>query len=88
MENFFNFLSDYRFTDNRRSIIYIGIFSIKFEKKIETRLFLPGIHQKYSSSSECVDNRDIRINKYKNLPFRLILTEKIWAHRDSNQPKN
>jgi hypothetical protein len=30
---------------------------------IETRFFLSGIHQKYSSSSKCVDNRDIRMNK-------------------------
>jgi hypothetical protein len=43
------------------------------EKKIETRFFLLGIHQKYSSSSECVDNRGIRMNKHENLTFRLIL---------------
>jgi hypothetical protein len=46
---------------------------MKFEKKIETRFFLPGIHQKYSSSSKRVDNRDIRMKKHKNLPFRRIL---------------
>ena len=48
-----------------------------WEKKIETRFFLPGIHQKYSSSSKCVDNGDIRMNKHKNLTFRLILRKKI-----------
>ena len=52
-------------------------FSIKLEKKNETRFFRPGIHQKYSSSSKCVDNRDIRMNKHKNLTFRLILRKKI-----------
>jgi hypothetical protein len=28
-------------------------------------------------SSKCVDNRDIRMNKHKNLTFRLILRKKI-----------
>jgi hypothetical protein len=45
----------------------------------ENRFFLPGIHQKYSSSSKCVDNHDIRMNKHKNLTFRLILRKKIGS---------
>ena len=45
--------------------------------KNETHFFLPGIHQKYSTSSNCVDNRGLRINKHKNLTFQLILTKKF-----------
>jgi hypothetical protein len=56
-------------TTGSPEINYIGIFGIKLEKQIETRFFLPGIHQKYSSSYKCVDNRDIRINKHKHLFF-------------------
>jgi hypothetical protein len=43
-----------------------------WEKEIETRFFLPGIHQNNSSSSKRVDNRGIRMNKHKNITFRLI----------------
>jgi hypothetical protein len=68
MEKFFLFHR----TTGSPEIYYIGIFSIKFEKKIETRFFLPGIRQKYSSSSKYVDNRGIRMNQHENLTFRLI----------------
>jgi hypothetical protein len=63
-------------------ILDIGIFRIKFGKKNRKSLFLPGIHQKYSSTSKCVDDRDIRMNKHKNLAFRLILRKQILG------PKN
>ena len=64
----FSFSSDDGFTANRR--FFISIFSIKFEKKIET-------HPKYSSSSKCVENRDIRMKQHKHLTFRLILRKKF-----------
>jgi hypothetical protein len=50
-------------------------FQYKIVEK-NRNFFLPGIHQKYSSSSKCVDIRDIRMNKHKNLIFRLILRKK------------
>jgi uncharacterized protein YfkK (UPF0435 family) len=43
------------------------------ENKSKLVFFLSGIHQKYSLSSKCVDNRGLRMNKQKNLTFRLIL---------------
>jgi hypothetical protein len=49
MEKFFLF---YRTTGSPvTGDLFIGIFGINFEKKIESRFFLPGIHQNYSSSS-------------------------------------
>jgi hypothetical protein len=32
-----------------------------------------------SSSRKCADNRDMRINKYKNLTFRLVLSKKKFC---------
>jgi hypothetical protein len=40
-----------------------------------------------SSSSKCVQNRNIKMNLHTNLTFELILRKKNWAHQDSNLPK-
>jgi hypothetical protein len=59
-----------------------------FQLKRLKHFFLPGIHQKYSSNSKCVDRHAIRMKKkHKNLTFWLILRKKLGSPRFESSKK-